>query len=245
MHFEGLWDTVSSIGWVWNPASFPFTAWNPSIGIIRHAVSIDERRWFFRQNLVKPAFNQDCTEIWFPGVHSDIGGGYSADKGGLWRVGFEWMLGEARAAGLLVDSARLSKVRNTPAPPALAWAEPINNSLTWYWRPAEYFPKLRWNQKTKRRWPAIGRGQMRSIPECAWLHAAALERIRLKDPNGKYVYSPRNLTSAFLQRVRSLPGVPPQGMRTDGDCAAAQPAAPAPGPAHAPAPPAAGNGAGS
>ena len=26
IHFLGLWDTVSSLGWIWNPKSFPFTA---------------------------------------------------------------------------------------------------------------------------------------------------------------------------------------------------------------------------
>ncbi|HYR09918.1 MAG TPA: DUF2235 domain-containing protein [Longimicrobium sp.] len=244
VHFEGVWDTVSSVGWVWNPASFPFTAWNPSIGIIRHAVSIDERRWFFRQNLVKPALKQDCKEMWFPGVHSDVGGGYPADKGGLWRVAFEWMLAEARAAGLLVDSARLRKVRNTPAPPARPWAEPINNSLTWYWWPAEYFPKLRWDEETQRRWPAIGRRQPRSIPKCVWLHSAALDRIRLTDANGNHVYSPRNLMPAFLQKVRSQPAVPPQGMQTDGNCAGGQPQGPVPGPGHAPAQPDGGDDAG-
>jgi uncharacterized protein (DUF2235 family) len=31
--------------------SFRFTATNPSVDVIRHAVSIDERRAFFRQNL--------------------------------------------------------------------------------------------------------------------------------------------------------------------------------------------------
>ena len=42
---------------------------------IRHAVAIDERRAFFRQNLFRPAPGQDVLELWFPGVHSDIGGG--------------------------------------------------------------------------------------------------------------------------------------------------------------------------
>ncbi|HZC82291.1 MAG TPA: DUF2235 domain-containing protein, partial [Nitrospiraceae bacterium] len=48
VHFLGLWDTVSSVGWVWNPPSFPYTTHNESIDVIRHAVAVDERRWFFR-----------------------------------------------------------------------------------------------------------------------------------------------------------------------------------------------------
>ena len=76
VHFLGVWDTVSSVGWVWDPDSFPFTACNPSVGIIRHAVSVDERRWFFRQNLMKQATGnvtggtkeQDLKQEWFAGV---------------------------------------------------------------------------------------------------------------------------------------------------------------------------------
>src|SRR5438445_541480 len=66
VQFVGLWDTVSSVGWVANPAKFPFTATNPSVSTIRHAVSIDERRAFFRQNLFHRATTkQDLVEIWF------------------------------------------------------------------------------------------------------------------------------------------------------------------------------------
>src|SRR5262245_10389808 len=46
VHFVGVWDTVSSVGWVWDPIKYPYTARNPSIDMIRHAVSVDERRWF-------------------------------------------------------------------------------------------------------------------------------------------------------------------------------------------------------
>src|ERR1043165_1020300 len=67
IHFLGVWDTVSSVGWVWDPAKFPYTAHNPSIRIVRHAVSIDERRWFFRQNLMEKTGDQDFHQLWFPG----------------------------------------------------------------------------------------------------------------------------------------------------------------------------------
>ena len=84
VHFLGVWDTVSSVGWVWDPKHFPFTAYNPSVKHIRHAVAIDERRAFFRQNLFRPAPGQDVLELWFPGVHSDIGGGGPPEGGRLW-----------------------------------------------------------------------------------------------------------------------------------------------------------------
>jgi uncharacterized protein (DUF2235 family) len=42
-YFIGVWDTVSSVGWVWDPVHVPYTAKNPDLSIGRHAVAIDER----------------------------------------------------------------------------------------------------------------------------------------------------------------------------------------------------------
>jgi uncharacterized protein (DUF2235 family) len=81
VHFLGVWDTVSSVGWIWDPVQYPFTARNPSIDVIRHAVAVDERRWFFRQNLMQQTGEQDFRELWFPGVHADVGGGYPEAEG--------------------------------------------------------------------------------------------------------------------------------------------------------------------
>src|SRR6476660_9458461 len=47
-------DTVSSVGWKTNPLKLPYTTDNPDIDIARHAVSIDERRAFFRNHLWRP-----------------------------------------------------------------------------------------------------------------------------------------------------------------------------------------------
>ena len=81
LHFVGVWDTVSSVGWVENPLHLPYTANNPSILHGRHAVPIDERRAFFRTNLwwptgTKKSGPKDMKQVWFPGVHCDVGGGY-------------------------------------------------------------------------------------------------------------------------------------------------------------------------
>src|SRR5260370_12144246 len=66
VHFLGLWHTVSSVGWAWDPVNLPFTAYNPSVRIIRHAVAIDERRAFFRQNLwSNPIDGQEVKQLWF------------------------------------------------------------------------------------------------------------------------------------------------------------------------------------
>lgn len=68
--FVGVWDTISSVGWVGNPLRLPYTADNRDIDIGRHAISIDERRSFFRTNLWHPRLRggpRDLKQVWFPG----------------------------------------------------------------------------------------------------------------------------------------------------------------------------------
>jgi uncharacterized protein (DUF2235 family) len=202
VHFVGLWDTVSSVGWVWDPPRYPYTSKNPGIAIARHAVSVDERRWFFRQNLLQPADRQDLTQLWFPGAHSDVGGGYPLADGQLWRVPFEWILDEAAKAGLPVDAGRRQEVLG-PAPTSPpAWDAMQHESLTGLWWLAEYFPKMVRNPTTKRRSPEIGRGRYRTIRDGDVLHNATLRRIR------EIEYAPPNLSEAFRQRVKALGVVP-------------------------------------
>jgi uncharacterized protein (DUF2235 family) len=200
--FLGTWDTVSSVGWIWEPATFPFTAGNPSIDTIRHAVSVDERRWFFRQNMMRQEGNQDLVQLWFPGVHADVGGGYPESGGGLWRVPFDWVLGEARTAGLLVDQQRLEAVLHRATPPARPWDEPQHESLKGLWWLAEFFPKLPRDHESGRLSPRIGLGRHRRLPDGSLLHKSTLLRIRETE------YSPPNLPADFLEKVRQLAVVP-------------------------------------
>lgn len=205
IHFIGVWDTVSSVGWVWDPEKFRYTARNPSVSIIRHAVSIDERRWFFRQNLFRKASNtQDLLEIWFPGVHCDVGGGYDPELNGhaaqLWRIPFGWMLDQARAAGLLVDPVRLATVLEPCPVEPHPWNDQKHESLQGAWFAAEYCPKQVWNSlKQKREW-ATGHCGYRSIPMGALIHKSALLRMR----DSALTYSPPNMVASFLQKVSLL-----------------------------------------
>jgi uncharacterized protein (DUF2235 family) len=114
--FVGVWDTVSSIGWYENPLRLPYTSNNPDIEIGRHAIAIDERRAFFRTNLWMPkdcpsqSGPRDLKQVWFPGVHGDVGGGYPEAESGLSKIALQWMLNEAINAGLLVSPGRMDLV---------------------------------------------------------------------------------------------------------------------------------------
>ena len=202
VHFLGVWDTVSSVGWILDPKKYPYTSRNKGIAVARHAVSIDERRWFFRQNLLQRADGQDLQERWFPGVHSDVGGGYPEADGGLWRVSFQWMLDEARAAGLLVDDRRIAEVLGRPPVSAAPWDDQQHESLKGAWWLAEFFPKVVWHPDTRSKSPDIGRGRHRFIRDGDAIHKATLLRIR------ETTYAPPNLSESFRQRVRALNLVP-------------------------------------
>ncbi|CAE7233603.1 unnamed protein product [Rhizoctonia solani] len=50
IEFMGVWDTVSSVGLLW-PRHLPFTSSNAIVKKFRHAVSLDEHRAKFKQNV--------------------------------------------------------------------------------------------------------------------------------------------------------------------------------------------------
>lgn len=101
-HFIGVWDTVKSVGLI-KPRKFPNATLNPDVQFGYHAVSIDEKRSKFRPNLwdEPAASNQTIEQVWFAGVHSDIGGSYKEQE--LSDITLRWMLDNAKSHGLLVS----------------------------------------------------------------------------------------------------------------------------------------------
>lgn len=106
VRFMGLFDTVSSVGVLDRFRVFPFTDRNPSVEIIRHAVSIKESRNTFGEVLIKPTNvvggrPQDVQEVWFDGVHRDIGGGDTeGSRNTTQEATLSWMFSAATVAGL-------------------------------------------------------------------------------------------------------------------------------------------------
>ncbi len=202
MYFVGLWDTVSSVGWVWDPLKLPYTAQNPDMANGRHAISIDERRCYFRSNLWGPSLpGQNIKQVWFAGVHSDVGGSYAYPECGLSQITLDWMLGEAISLGLLVDAGRANRAlgRVPPAPPIAP--DPrgqMHNSLTAWWRPLEFVPHSYYNPLLKRaRW-RIPLGARRVIPDGSILHSTVKEKIRVDSK-----YRPSNLPHNSGQEISS------------------------------------------
>ena len=191
-HFVGVWDTVNSVGWIENPLKLPYTASNSDIAIGRHALAIDERRGFFRTNRWRPdppepnGGPKDLKQVWFPGVHCDVGGGYPEADSGLSKYAFEWMVREAALAGLLVDRAKIDEVIGRVGT-KYAKADPdakLHESLTIWWRPAELVPKKHWNWDKGREERRMNLGRRRTIPPSPLVHAVAFERKMYTPPAG-------------------------------------------------------------
>lgn len=180
-HFVGVWDTVSSVGWIENPVRLPYTADSPNIAIGRHAVAIDERRAFFRSNLWRPTPNggpKDLKQVWFPGVHCDVGGGYPEAESGLAKIPLQWMLGEAKLAGMLVDPAREALVLGQsgggyvpPDPQAK-----MHDSLTGWWRLGEFVPKRHFSFVRHEEERRMNLFRRRTIPRGSMIHDSAYGR---------------------------------------------------------------------
>ena len=86
IHFLGLFDTVNSVGTFDIPLAGTIKVPNVlgTAEHVRHAVAIDERRVKFKAALCaqdRPSGEaEDIKEVWFPGNHGDIGGGWPAES---------------------------------------------------------------------------------------------------------------------------------------------------------------------
>jgi uncharacterized protein (DUF2235 family) len=193
VHFIGVWDTVSSVGYLNQFRTFPHTLNNPDVTHVRHAVAIDERRACFRQNLMFAKLQeQDVKNVWFPGVHSDVGGGYPAAQAGLAKVTFEWMMREASCCGLEVDAKALAhELRGFGVAPDPCADQ--HESLKGLWKPVELIPMRRYNWKTNKHEWRLTLGQPRNVERDAarpevFVHQSTIARLK-----GRTDYRPSNI----------------------------------------------------
>jgi uncharacterized protein (DUF2235 family) len=204
VYFLGVWDTVSSVGWVYSPVVIPYTRSNPDIHIARHAISLDECRASYRQNLLgDPQPGQDFQQKWFPGVHSDVGGSYPEGESGLSKISLKWMLDEARAAGLELNEAKVGQVLGE-TDPSYAPADPtamLHISLFGGWWVLEFLPKRHYLQTAEGEWVRkweLPMARPRGLLANAVLHPSVEERRKLVPE-----YQPVNLPPGAAVRCPS------------------------------------------
>ena len=120
IRFVGVWDTVAAYGgpiveitraidnWVY-ALSMPDYKLHPSVQCARHALALDDERDAFQPLLwdevheaelvkTKQVTDGRLQQVWFTGMHSDVGGGYPDES--LSYVSLLWMMEEAKNADL-------------------------------------------------------------------------------------------------------------------------------------------------
>ena len=165
--FLGAWDTVGALGIPTRVLAFVeeqdlFYDAEPGRGVrvARHAVAIDEKRADFEPTLWEAKEGVDLKQVWFAGVHGDVGGGGRPKNGRhLSDVALAWMASEAREQGLALEDHLHGDTRDLYT---------VDSQRSY-----------------KRYWPLLGKHK-RKVPVGALVH----ESVRLRLDEGDYDPAP-------------------------------------------------------
>ena len=110
IRFIGVWDIFGQFGApgehinAGHDLDFP-----PNVAHCFHAMALDESRLFFPLTRLGKGRNTSSKlqEVWFRGVHSDVGGG-NGNRGLNW-VALNWMYEAARRCGLPLNAAAVAQ----------------------------------------------------------------------------------------------------------------------------------------
>ena len=126
--FLGVWDTVAALGIPFKSADglidrlpgfrhkFHNLTLSPAVENAYHALSIDDERLTFHPTLWDPQIlpYQKMKQVWFCGVHTDVGGGYREQ--GLSDIALLWLKSRALEQGLRIYSENKTPVPIDPDP---------------------------------------------------------------------------------------------------------------------------------
>lgn len=183
--FVGVWDTVGALGlglplrWLGdlNPFRHKFhnTTLSKHVPSAYQALSVDDERRAFHPTLwSEPAVEgQTIEQAWFPGMHSDVGGGYSNHD--LSDIALEWIMQKAENCGLRFISG---------------WEEALNPSATGIKMENS---RSGWGRLFAREVRYIQRISDRYGIETALIHESVMERQDTPACN----YAPINLPREF------------------------------------------------
>jgi uncharacterized protein (DUF2235 family) len=208
VRFIGVWDTVCSIGTPWRPLHLPYTGGDPSIElhyhpgsehpsaaeVTRHAMALDECRGYYPPNLWLST-DPNILQVWFPGVHSDVGGGYFAEGlPSLSMISLKWMVREAEQAGVYflqeLKDSHLNAVSYRDNVRA-----PMHESLAGFWRVVDFLPQ-RIAPRVGRPYWTIHHGKSRMVPNGSCIHKSVFDRQELVPD-----YRPGNITQNGSYKV--------------------------------------------
>lgn len=167
VYFIGVWDTVSALSKL-RPRPRLDGKLYKGIRHAYHAVSVDERRLKFPPNLwveenIDPN-KQTVEQVWFAGVHSDVGGYY--DERGLSNIALSWMLKHAVNKDLRILDRFIDNLKTDPK-------DKQHESWSGWWR---LLPYVR-----------------RKIPKGAKVHESVKKRMAAKALPHNKSYKPKML----------------------------------------------------
>ncbi len=203
--FIGVWDTVGALGIPeevpgWEELSKLFTGWeqmwgfhdtqlSSEVSFAYQALAIDEQRSPYKPTLWTQGDgvrDQTLEQVWFAGVHSEIGGGTSDPS--LSDIPFLWMADKAREQGLSFRAGQPAGASPDIGvdPPAPNYAAPIVQSRRGPWQLLHPYHRLRED--------AVKRAPKQ------WVASSAERRFR----EGIGGYSPQGLDE-YLARFQTKP----------------------------------------
>jgi uncharacterized protein (DUF2235 family) len=218
----GVWDTVSAYGlpiaeltrgidrWIW-PLSMPDNRLPEGVEIARHALALDDEREAFHPllwNEINSLNPSRILQVWFAGMHADVGGGYPHE--GLALFPLAWMMREAAQAGLRFKATALEQTEAL-----LGHSAPMHDSRRFLGAYYRYQPRRIGAFMSR---PAPDTIAMRSVPpeehgliEKVKVHESVLQRIYV----GPDRYAPIALPSDFILVGQSKPDVTGAGIVAD------------------------------
>ncbi|KAG8720921.1 hypothetical protein FRC09_008780 [Ceratobasidium sp. 395] len=138
VHFVGTWDTVGSVyeelsSAKLNALTLVDTDLPKGVDTARHALAYHEnRKEFLPTPYIGYEKDRDVQQVWFPGAHSDVGGGYYEHL--IADLTLCWIAGEAMSAGLGIDEDFLydcfTMLNSPEVPPELRLHFERRNILT-------------------------------------------------------------------------------------------------------------------
>jgi uncharacterized protein (DUF2235 family) len=151
IRFLGVWETVGALGIPEIVDIFGFgrkryefhdTRLPPEVERAVHALAIDEQRNNFSPTLWMDSDGCDLarvTQVWFPGVHADVGGGYK--ETGLSDATLKWMISEAAQCGAVFEPDMLKQLAHADQLSPSAIHGVLHNSLTGFYRRIGFRPR--------------------------------------------------------------------------------------------------------
>ena len=205
VYFIGVWDTVGALGvpywplrWIMRGSyKFHDITLGAHVKHAYHAMAIDERRRLFAPapwEQSRPIPGQSVEQLWFPGVHSNVGGGYM--DSGLADRAFLWMCLKAADAGLGLKSEYMN-LRVDPN-----YHGELRESCRHLWRLTAQSRTIGGRLKTKKKGLAMNEG----------IHFSARERF--KDAT-EFEYRKKHTCRSLGYALRC--GAPPVAKELNGE----------------------------